>query len=279
MITVNELKARLRLMKNLAEEARKIGNSICDEVALTEDDDLYGIVAEIIDGERTDLKETEEVLKKEGYLEYLEEGEPVLNASLYVDDSYNHFTIYQQVPEGLYHIYTGRVLDSEQVGVMFYEDTTEKTGNLFFAEIPQGEYANRLGIKNDNKEIRVHIWDDLNSEKERAMFWIKRELLNRPNEKEPADSITKQPTLEQIENVGNIMKAEHLIREAVEKGVLQANEDKSYVYISTEINGSYIMVPETIHDAAKCLIESGNYDLFKEEVDKAELKGETKDVQ
>lgn len=70
-MTKNEIKARLMLAINLAGQAKRLLDEVCDKLAPSAEDDIFDILNRIQDCETTDIDEVMTGIEEAGYFEEL----------------------------------------------------------------------------------------------------------------------------------------------------------------------------------------------------------------
>ena len=274
MVTKKKIKAKLNLIANLAEEAAKIRKSILKELgADSKDMRFLGFLDMIWNGACTaDTHDFDKLIDSFGY-EFAEDDEeefvsyPIISINPYRPA----MELLQEVPGGAFRIWTGIVDGDHQAGVIYRakkhdSDGTCHEADLFYADVPHGAFAKKHGLSTDNEDVRVHVFGDAQTSDSTELFWIKHDdVLGTVSEN---DEGLKKPSQKQILDPDNIARAIEFILEAVDVGIMQADESQRYVYVATVLpDQAVIMQPMQIDAAARILLQNGFFDELKNAVE------------
>ena len=170
--TIEILKAKLKLMANFAEEAKKIGDEIADMFEWDmQDDMLWDILNEIQDCERpaSEMDATVKELADAGLLKDWEQGEVLTNSVSVKFCNVNSLEIEIETGNGKISSYISVPdLDgSVEAGTIYY--AKDQAGDLYpvdicTASVKKGELAEANKLPKDNEDIDVYVWSDPYSE-------------------------------------------------------------------------------------------------------------------
>lgn len=158
--TINGIRAKIQLMRNFAEQAKKIGDEICD---MFDDasDDIFDMLNSIQDCEMS-IEEAMEELRRCERLNGLEEG-PELLTPIVSYDNVGAISVKKPCNGGFL---VGYVNESDfgtaQAGVE-WRGNTEETDypiDLCLAEVVSGELAETYKLPAENKDVFVYIYGD-----------------------------------------------------------------------------------------------------------------------
>lgn len=159
----NEIKAKLMLAINLAEQAKGLLDEVCDELAPSAEDDIFDICNYIQDCEMTDADEIMAELEEAGYFKELgiPEGEEIKPAQVKVS-SYLEIEVRTPLLDGDYlETYITNSDYGSQAGVGYISKDGDFV-DLVMAEQKQGEYAMR--DKESGEDITIYAWGDSSTE-------------------------------------------------------------------------------------------------------------------
>lgn len=165
-MTKNELKAKLTLAVNMAEQTKALLDEICGKLAPYAEDDIFDMANEIQDCERTDVEEMMRELEANGYLsdaKITEEGERVLVPAISINKNFiSDIEVSLPLEDGGRLTAYTNLSDSGtyQTGTMYY-DEDDFPIDLSLAEIKRGELAEAHGMSKDNRDIDTYLWTDL----------------------------------------------------------------------------------------------------------------------
>ena len=154
MTTKSDIKARLSLAINLAEQAKGLLDEVCDNLAPSAEDDIFDICNQIQDCELTDVDEAIAELEAAGYFKELgiPDGEEIKPAQVKVN---NYLGIEVRTPLldcDYLETFVGNSDYGPQAGVVY----VSKDGDLLdlaMAEQKQGEYARQDGESGEDITI------------------------------------------------------------------------------------------------------------------------------
>ncbi len=161
-MTKNEIKAKLTLAINLAENCKMLLDEVCDKLAPSAEDDIFDICNGIQDCEMTDIDQIMEEIEDAGYFKELNisEGEPVEQVSINID-SLLHITT--KVPVnggGCLEAYTSISDYGPQVGVT-YASNDDNMIDVVMVEQKQSKYDDDGNIiDNSGEDFNIYIWDN-----------------------------------------------------------------------------------------------------------------------
>ena len=176
-MTKNEIKAKLMLAINLAEQAKGLLDEVCDKLAPSAEDDIFDICNHIQDCEMTDIDEVITKLEEAGYFEELgiPEGEEIKLVRVKVS-SYLGIEAKTPLLDGDYlKTYVGNGDYGPQAGVV-YVSKDEDVLDLVLAEQKQGEYAKQDG--ESGEDITIYSWGDPSTEDYTSKDLIKKDIIN-----------------------------------------------------------------------------------------------------
>ena len=163
IMTKNELKAKLTLAVNMAEQTKTILDEICDELAPYAEDDIFDMVNEIQSCERSDVNEMMRELEKNDYLS----DANITETGCPIPTPYIKYSILGNTEVGITYPDGDKLaaylcesdFGTYQTGSMYYTRTGSPL-ELTLAEIKKGELAKIAGRSADNRDIDVMVWSD-----------------------------------------------------------------------------------------------------------------------
>ncbi len=176
-MTKNEIKARIMLAINLAEQAKGLLDEVCDKLAPSAEDDIFDICNRIQDCEMTDIEEVMAELEETGYFEELgiSEGREIKPAQVKIN---NCLGIEVRTPllSGDYlEAHVGSSDYGPQAGVV-YVSKDEDLLDLVLAEQKQGEYAKQ--DKESGEDISIYSFGNPFSEDYTSKDLIRKDVLD-----------------------------------------------------------------------------------------------------
>ena len=176
-MTKSEIKAELMLAINLAEQAKRILDEVCDKLAPSAEDDIFDICNCIQDCEMTNIDEVMSKLEEAEYFEELgiPEGEEVKPAQIKVN-SYLGIEVRTPLLDDDYlEAYVGNSDYGPQVGVGYISKDGDFI-DLVMAEQKQGEYAKQDG--ESGEDITICSWGNPYSEEYTFKDLIRKDMID-----------------------------------------------------------------------------------------------------
>ena len=163
IMTKNDIKARLMLAINLAEQVKGLLDEVCDKLAPAAEDDIFDLCNQIQDCEMTDIDEAMTELEEAGFFEEfgIPEGREIKPAQVKVN---NCLGIEVRTPllSGDYlEAHVGNSDYGPQAGVVYVSKDKDLI-DLVMAEQKQGEYAKQ--DRESGEDITIYSWGDPFSE-------------------------------------------------------------------------------------------------------------------
>lgn len=159
------MKAKIQLMMSFAQATAKIKELIVNSFAESIDDGIFNLLDAIQVCEESNIDNI--MSKIEDYLQdaKLMEGQPVAVPYVSCGDYIYSMEAGVQYPNGerLAAYVSESDLETFQAGSIFYA-TDNSPIDLTMAEIKKGELAKVHKLPEDNKDIDVYVWSDVNTE-------------------------------------------------------------------------------------------------------------------
>ena len=163
MMTKNDIKTRLSLAINLAEQAKGLLDEVCDKLAPSAEDDIFDICNYIQDCEMTDIDEVMTKIEEAGFFEELgiPDGEEIKPAQVKVSSCLGIEVRTPLSDDDYFEAYVGNSDYGPQAGVAYISKDGDSL-DLVMAEQKQGEYAKQAG--ESGEDITIYSWGDPFSE-------------------------------------------------------------------------------------------------------------------
>ena len=177
IMTKNDIKARIMLAINLAEQAKGLLDEVCDKLAPSAEDDIFDICNRIQDCETTDIDEVMIELEEAGYFEELgiPDGKEIKPAQVKVS---NCLEIEVRTPllDGDYlEAHVGNSDYGPQAGVV-YVSKDEDLIDLVMAEQKQSEYAKQ--DRESGEDITIYSWGNPLTEEYTSKDLIRKDMID-----------------------------------------------------------------------------------------------------
>ena len=176
-MTKSEIKAKLMLAINLAEQTKGLLDEVCDKLAPSAEDDIFDICNRIQDCEMTDIDEVMTELEGAGYFKELgiPDGEEIKPVQVKVS-SYLGIEARTPLLDGDYlETFVGNSDYGPQAGVV-YVSKNEDLLDLVLAEQKQGKYAKQDG--ESGEDITIYSWGDPSTEDYTSKDLIKKDMID-----------------------------------------------------------------------------------------------------
>lgn len=153
----NNIKARLKIIQNLAEVIDSLAESIFEELAFSEEDDLKDVIVKNIGN----ANETIKYISENGYFEnaHLKEGAPEIIPTLEVFGTICNLS----VPVGgkRLTLYNCDWNGTPQVGIAYdYNHKTTAPIELVTVEVKRGELAETHGLPENNMDVDIYLYEN-----------------------------------------------------------------------------------------------------------------------
>ena len=178
-MTQNELKAKLELLRSLASAAAKLEMEIKEDLP---NQKLAALaIRDVRYGENNNIGVAMESLEDAGVLSCLPKGEPVASPFVDLERAY-YINIGVQYPSGDKLIATLGSADYETYQTVLNYDAIDSKGDnvlygLALAEIKKGKLAECHDLPEDNKDVDVYLWENIEHDDFTRKFTISHDEL------------------------------------------------------------------------------------------------------
>ncbi len=178
MATKESIRAKLRYMEALYDQARKLGDQICKELGDEAGDDfMYDLLNDVADGTPGD--EAFDTLEDEGYLDDLDDGEEITIPKIEINAAnpiYSSLKI-SLANGGYFEACTGRSDSGTYQAALLYWTPKGDPIDLTFVEMKRGELAEAVGkpARIKNQDIDIVVFPNPFEEDETKVFTLTQE--------------------------------------------------------------------------------------------------------
>lgn len=176
-MTKNEIKTRLMLAINLAEQAKGLLDEVCDKLAPSAEDDIFDICNRIQDCETTDIDEVMTELEEAGVFEEfgIPEGREVKPVQVKVSNCLGIEVRTPLLDSDYLEAHVGNSDYGPQAGVV-YVSKDEDLIDLVMTEQKQGEYAKQ--DRESGEDITIYSCDNPFTEEYTFKSLIRKDMID-----------------------------------------------------------------------------------------------------
>lgn len=166
-MTKQVIKARLELLKNLAEEAAKIEEQLCEDLTESLDDDIYTLLDEVRYGERSDIDEVMNELEENGYFAEakIADGEGIILPHIDLSNNGYIMDMILEIPGEAAFVASANYAGNESAQVsLSYRAPGQSLIDLAMVEVKMNDLAEISHLSRNNKDVDLYVWEDLTTE-------------------------------------------------------------------------------------------------------------------